>query len=201
MDMLPILEIIRSDAQQTVNKLLKEAEDRAFTIYEESDLRLNQLREDTQMKARADAGQLADRLTRLKELEDRKALLQAKRSLIDVAFAQALVRMRRLSDEKMESFMLALLVENAAGAELLIPGDVNGGFYSPDFIQKANAALVLSGKAGNLRDSGEKAPNVCGLVLKSEQFEVYCTMEALLDTRRGDFESGVAAILFPDESN
>ena len=197
MDAQPILEVIRADAQETVRKVLKEAEDRALTIHEESDLRRNRLREDTERKAEADAMLLADRLARLKELEDRKALLQAKRGLIDQAFEQALERLRRLPDVEMGSLMLSLLLENAAGSEMLVPGAVNGGFFSQEFIKMANDALLQSGKAGNLQGSGEIAPGVCGFILKSNQSEVHCTMEALLQTKRGDLEPAVAALLFP----
>ena len=197
MDAQPILEVIRSQAKQAVTKLLREAEDRALTIHEQSDLRVAALREETERKAGQEAEQLADRMRRLSLLEERKDLLAAKRALIDRAFKEALARMHGLPDEAVETQVLQMVLQNAAGDELLMPGAVNGGFYTPSFIEKANESLAGMGKPSRLKDSGEVVPGVCGVVLRSESSQTHCTFESLLEGRREALEAGVADVLFP----
>ncbi len=193
----PILDLIRKDADETARKLLREAEDRALTIHEQSDLRVLRLRDETAAKANLDAEQLAQRMGRLALLDERKDLLAAKRAMIDEAFAQALSRMHQLSDEQVEKQILEMLLQNAVGDETLVPGDINDGFYTADFIRKANENLIRAGKVGGLMDSGEKAPGICGVVLRRVSSEMHCTFEALLEGRREALESGIADILFP----
>lgn len=194
----PILDLIRKDADETTRKLLKEAEDRALTIHEQSDLRVLRLRNETEAKVSLDTEQLAQRMGRLALLDERKDLLAAKRALIDEAFTQALSRMHQLSIEQVEKQILEMLLQNAVGDETLVPGDINDWFYTPDFIRKANENLGRTGRTGGLTDSGEKAPGICGVVLRRKNSEMHCTFEALLEGRREALESGVADILFPD---
>ncbi len=194
----PILDLIRKEADEAVRKLLEEAQDRAMTIREQSALRVARLEDETAEKAALDGNQMAERMGRLALLDERKDLLAAKRALIDEAFAQALSSLHQLSKGEVEAQILELLLQSAIGDELLIPGDINSAYYSQDFIRKANERLVHSGRAGGLRDSGETAPGVCGVVLRRANSETHCTFEAMLEGKKEALEPGAAAVLFPD---
>ena len=200
MDAQAILDIIAQDAQEAAHRALREAQDRVLTIHEGSDMRTGQLRDDTQKRAGAEAVQLADRMARLAELEERKEQLTAKRNLIDRAFTLALDKLRHLPTEETGDIILSLIRQNAAGDEMLMVGSINSGFFTPSFIQKANDVLISIGKPGRLTDSGQKVENVSGLVLKTPQSELYCTLEALLNDKREALEPAVAAVLFPDNT-
>lgn len=200
MDAQAILDIIGRDAAEAAQRTLREAQNRVLTIHEESDMRSNQLRDDTKKRAESEAVLLADRMGRLAELEDRKEQLAAKRSLISRAFDGALDQLHKLPEEQFSAIILSLILENAAGDEMLAAGTVNSGFYTPEFIQKANTALIKSGKPGLLRDSGKKVEDVAGLVLKTPQSELHCTMEALLSDKRDAIEPAIVSVLFPDNT-
>ncbi len=109
--------------------------------------------------------------------------------------------MHALPDEEIEAQVLQMVLQNAVGDELLMPGAVNSGFYTPSFIEKANEGLAGMGKLAELKDSGEEIPGVCGVVLRSESSQTHCTFESLLEGRREALESGVADVLFPGGKN
>lgn len=196
----PILDLIRKEAEETARKLLEEAQDRAMTIREQSALRVAHLEDETAQKAALDGSRMAERMQRLALLDERKDLLAAKRALIDEAFAQALSALHQLSDGEVEAQILEMVLQNAVGDEQLIPGGINRGFYSQEFIRKANERLAKAGKEGALSDSGETAPDVCGVVLRRMNSETHCTFEAMLEGKKEALELGTAAILFPDRA-
>jgi len=196
----PILDLIRKEAEETARKLLEEAQDRAMTIREQSALRVAHLEDETAQKAALDGSRMAERMQRLALLDERKDLLAAKRALIDEAFAQALSALHQLSDGEVEAQILEMVLQNAVGDEQLIPGGINRGFYSQEFIRKANERLVRAGKEGALSDSGETAPDVCGVVLRRMNSETHCTFEAMLEGKKEALELGTAAVLFPDRA-
>lgn len=193
----PILDVIHSEAKEVAEKLILEARDRAATISEHSAARIDALKEQTLQDAQREAALLDDRMRRLSELEDRKALVARKRALIDEVFTQALSRLSALPDEKVSELMLDLLARFATGTEGLAAGSVNAGFFSPAFLEAANARLAKDGKNASFHALPEKVDGVCGLVLKGANSEMHCTFSALLETQRESLEARVAAILFP----
>lgn len=192
-----ILEKIRQDTKDAAAKLLHEAEQRAMTIHEESDLTIGRWLDETHERAARDAEQLAERMGRLALLEEKKKLLEGKRRLIDQAFDLALQKMHSLPREETLLNILRLVVENAKGDETVTAGQVARDFYGPDFLQQANSALVGAGKPGQLTDSGKTGGDFCGVVLESAQSQIHCSYESLLDSRKDELEAQVATILFP----
>lgn len=193
----PILDVIHAEANEAAEKLILEARDRAATISERSNSRIEALREQTMADAQREAALMGDRMRRLSELEDRKALVAGKRVLIDKVFTQALSRLNALPVEQVSAIMLDLLVKHAAGDEGLAAGNVNGGFFTPAFLEKANERLSQEGKKGSFHALPEKIEGVCGLVLKGANSEMHCTFGALLEAQREGLETRVASILFP----
>lgn len=193
----PILDVIHSEASEAAEKLILEARDRAATISERSSGRIEALREQTMQDAQREAALMGDRMRRLAELEDRKALVARKRELIDKVFSQALARLNALPDEQVSAIMMDLLARHASGNEGLAAGKINSGFFGPDFVENANTRFNHEGKKGSFHALPEKVDGVCGLVLKSANSEMHCTFDALLETQRESLETRVASILFP----
>ena len=195
MDTKPILARIEADARKAVADVLKEAENRVLSIHERSDLRLAEMKAEAQKEGRAESLRLEERMLRLSELETRKELLAAQRTLMDQAFDQALEKLRELPEEEFKAWLLKHL-EQARGDEQVQAGAVNDSFYTPDFLSAANARLKELGKPGKLTDRGGRAPGVTGLVLYSQGSEMYCSLESALEQKRLDLETRLAKMLF-----
>ncbi len=199
MDTQPILSEILEEAKQAARRIEAEASERAGRIGREAGERADRLLAQAQEDADREAEAALSRARRLSELEDRKWALGARRELMDRAFDRAVQALRALSDEEMGRLMLGLVLENASGSESLSAGDVNDGFYTPAFIEKANQALVKAGRPGALRDSGNREKGSCGLVLRSGSSSTYCTVDALVEAGREGLEQRVAALLFDEK--
>ncbi len=200
MDTQPILSLILEEARQAAQKAEAAAGERALSIEKDSQEKAAAAKERALSDAAAEAAASRERARRLRELEDRKYALAARRKLMDEAFDKALISLRALPDAEMERLMLDLVAQNASGDERLLAGDINGGFYTPAFIEKANRSLEASGKKGGLKDAGSRAKGCCGLVLQSASSSTYCTVDALVEAGREGLEQKVAALLFEDQA-
>jgi V/A-type H+-transporting ATPase subunit E len=191
-----ILEKIGSDGRQAAAVLLKEAGERAEAMRAESDKKIARLREDTIAKAQAEAEALEVRMLRMAELDERKMLLADKRQLLDQAFQSALIKLRQMTAEQMESFFLPMVISSSNGTETLLIGALNDAWYTTAFADKVNAALAAAGRLGRVTVKEERRQNVTGVILLGENMEINCTMEALLEARRLELEAEVASILY-----
>lgn len=196
----PIVDIIRADANEAVKTVMHEAQDRAETILEHSALRLQQALEQTKLEAEREADLLEDRMRRMASLEQRNALVAKKRALIDEAFLKALHALNNAPDDQVADLMTNLVLHYAAGDEALMAGSVNDGFFDEEFVKNLNQRLKDNNKKGMLTMLSERAPGMCGLILKGSRSEMNCTFTALVETRREEFESRVADILFGKEN-
>ena len=195
----PILDLIKKEAQEAADRLLKEAKGRTEDIYESAADRIATLQKKTREQAKAEADIQEDRLRRLFMLEERKDLVGLKREVIDEAFLTALAQLNQTPADKVAQIMGDLVLQNAAGDEVLQAGAVNDAFFTDAFLQEMNTRLKQAGKPGTLTMAADRYPGVCGLVLKTSQSEMHCTFDALLSTKREELETSVAAILFPQD--
>lgn len=201
MNIQPILSQIMEEARQAAQQVEAQARERALKIEEESLKRSAAMHETAKEDAGLEAGQAQDRARRLMELEDRKYALASRRALIDKAFEEALQKLHALPTAEMEQLALDLIAQNASGDEGLQAGDINDGFYTPAFIDKANQRLVSLGKAGQLKDTGSRVRGCCGVVLSSGKSLIHCTVEALIESGREGLEAKVAALLFENKAS
>ena len=169
MDTQPILSLIREEALQAAESARAQALERAKVIREESLRSSARMFESAKEDAAHEAEQARDRLRRLRELEDRKYALSARRELIGKAFDEALRKLHVLGQGEMAEMMLSLIAANAQGDESLQAGDINDGFYTPVFIQRANQKLAELGRPGRLSDAGGRVSGCCGIVLRSPE--------------------------------
>ena len=201
MDTQPILSLIRDEALQAAESARVQALERAKVIREESLTRSARMFESAKAEAAHEAEQARDRLRRLRELEDRKYALSARRELIGKAFDKTLKKLHVLPQGEMAELMLSLIAASAQGDESLAAGDINDGFYTQAFIQKANQRLTELGRPGRLVDAGGRVSGCCGIVLRSLESQTYCTVEALMESGREGLEQKAAALLFDNEAS
>ena len=201
MDTQPILSLIRDEAYRAAETVLAQARERARVMGEESLKRSALMLERAKEDAAHEAEQAQDRIRRLRELEDRKYALAARRELIGKAFDETLKKLHALPGDDMEELMLSLIAASAQGDENIQAGDINDGFYTPAFIQKANQRLAELGRPGRLVDTGGRVSGCCGIVLRSLESQTYCTVEALMESGREGLEQQAAALLFDNEAS
>ncbi|HIU18702.1 MAG TPA: V-type ATP synthase subunit E [Candidatus Limiplasma stercoravium] len=191
-----ILQKIEDDARAAAQAAKDEAQQRVQSLKEDSSARLKRMHDDMIAQAGRESEELAGRMRRMAELDGRKLLLQAKRDLIDEAFAAALDALCAQSAKKRRAFFLRQAVEAAAGTETLIVGANAADWYDAAFLKELNKALAAQGKPGKVTASDDLRQGVTGLVLSGGGTEVSCTLESLLDNARGTMETEVAQILF-----
>ena len=201
MDTQPILSLIRDEAYRTAETVLAQARERARVMGEESLKRSALMLERAKEDAAHEAEQAQDRIRRLRELEDRKYALAARRELIGKAFDETLKKLHALPQDEMAELMLSLITASAQGDENIQAGDINDGFYTPAFIEKANQRLAELGRPGRLVDTGGRVSGCCGIVLRSLESQTYCTVEALMESGREGLEQKAAALLFDNEAS
>ncbi|MDI9520698.1 MAG: V-type ATP synthase subunit E [Bacillota bacterium] len=201
MNTKPIIDLIRSEAKDSANKVILDAKDRAENILEHSSKRLQETLEQTRADAEREADLLEDRMRRMASLEQRNELVAKKRALIDEAFSKALDTLNNAPKKQVADLMTDLVLNYAVGDEALMAGEVNDGFFDEAFVKNLNNKLAEKNKKGALTMLAERVPGVCGLFLKSSRSEINCTFSALIETRREEFESKVADILFAKEND
>ncbi|MCL1964335.1 MAG: V-type ATP synthase subunit E [Firmicutes bacterium] len=195
MEAQAILARIEQDAQAAQAQLLRDARAKAEQTRERSEEKINQARTAALETARREALQLDDRLQRMARLDARKALLAAKRRVLDEAFREALSMMRAMPREEARAFGLAVLLQAARGDETVVP-DPDSVWCDAAFVREANEALQKAGKPGRLALAKESRAIGDGFLLERGGMEVHCTYQAALEAKRMDLEAEIAALLF-----
>ncbi len=195
MNAQPILARIEQDARDAAAGLLRDAQSRAEALRNASEQRIETGREAAMEQARKDALALDDRMQRMAKLDARKALLAAKRTVLDEAFARALAKMRAMPDKDARAFGLAQVLEAAQGDETLVP-DTGAKWCDQAFVDEANAALKNAGKNGQIALSKETRALGGGFLLLRGGMEINCSYQAALDAQRLNMEAEIAALLF-----
>lgn len=190
-----ILTRIEQDAKGAASDLLKDAQARAEAIRKASEQRIEKARTAALEQARKDAVEMDSRMARMASLEERKALLAAKREVLDEAFEQAYAKMVKMDDAQARAFGLSLITGAARGEETVL-ADSASPWCDEAFIKAANEALVKAGKPGRLTLSGETRSLGGGFVLLSGGMEVRCTYRAAIEAQRMGMEAEIAALLF-----
>jgi len=188
---LKILEDARAQAAQ----VLRDAHQRADELQAQGDAQIEARRLESEAQAEKQAGELRDRMLRMAELDQKKALLAAKREVIDQAFEDAGRRMEEMDGAAKKAFMEKLLLGSAEGGEEIIPDEKDRGLFDAAYMAHLNDALEKAGKEGvtlspKSRDLGG------GFVLKKGGLEINCAFDAVLWQMRPTLEAEVAGVLF-----
>lgn len=189
-----ITEKIIEEARATAADVLREAGEKIDRIRAEAEREAERKREAASSQADAQATQLRDRMLRMAELDQKKALLQVKREVIDEAFDDALARMRAMNDTQKKDFFERLLLAASEQGEQLVVGRADRALFDATYMARLNAALQKAGRpAVELSDEvGEGG----GFVLRRGGLAVSCTFESVLEEQRPRLEAEVAAALF-----
>lgn len=186
---------ILEEAKTGASEILRDAGEKAARIREDAEKKADQRRSEAAALSKKQAADLRERMLRMAELDQRKALLSVKRELIDAAFADALARMRNMPADQKRAFLKGLLLSASGVGETLIPDDNERALYDEAFMNSLNAALEKAGKPPvTLSPDGRKLGG--GFILKSGGLEINCTYESVLAQARPGMEAEVAQRLF-----
>ncbi len=191
-----ILEQIREDAKATAATAVAQAQEKAAEIRNASRQKIEAMRDEMVSVAEKESAELEQRLLRMAELDDRKELLGKKRELMDEAFSLALSKLTAMPAADKRAFFLQQVTAAAQGTQKLIIGANNADWFDAAFLEEANKALAETQKDATLGLSEERRNGCTGVILASEGAETHCTFETLLDAKRSDLETVIAAQLF-----
>ncbi len=186
---------ILEDARAQAAAALSEARRKADDLRRQNEAAIEQKRQESEAQVNRQAGELRDRMLRMAELDQKKALLSVKRQVIDLAFADALERMAAMSADQKKDYVEKLLLDSAQGGEELIPSSEDKALFDPAFMDRLNARLQKAGKKA-VRLSGQDRPLGGGFVLKQGGLEINCAFSAVLSQVRSALEAEVAGVLF-----
>ena len=192
-----IVEKILQDARSQAHTLLQEAQEGAERSKEALERKIADQREAIRGQAEQDARIQEERMLRMAELDQRKALLTAKRAVMDKAFDLALEKMMNMPVAQARAYNLKLLCALAQGGDQLVVGSPAPAWFDDSVLQEVNRAFEQAGHPGKLTLSPEQPAIKGGFVLRREGMELNCSYDSLLKTRRLALEGEVAGILFP----
>jgi len=129
--------------------------------------------------------------------EAKQQLLSTKQNMISRAFDEALAKLVALPEDEYVA-LLARLAADAApsgGGEIVLSAR-DHQTRGTKVLESANRLLAQAGKQGNLTLSAQTGDFAGGLLLKSGDVEVNCTLETILRLSREELTLEVAAALF-----
>ena len=191
-----ILSKIEEDANLTADKLLSDAQVKSAELKTASREKIEAMHKAMLAQAERDSKELEQRMIRMHELDERKALLGKKRELIDEAFALAKDQLAKSPAAQRRAFFLKQAVACANGNETLIPGADASDWFDDAFVADANAALVAAGKPGELALGDKRRAGCTGVILATRGSEIRCTFDANMEEARAELEHQVGEILF-----
>ncbi|WP_213975615.1 V-type ATP synthase subunit E [Tepidanaerobacter acetatoxydans] len=190
---------ILEEAQEEKQKLLENARVQAQDIRAKYKNKAEEILNDILEKANRAAEEKKRRILSMAQLENRKALLQAKQQIIDEVFEKAKAKLKNMSDEDYRNLIAEMLLKSVVtGNEEVVISEDDKNRITPDFIKKINEKLKSMGKQGNLRISETPGKMIGGLILKSEDMEINCTFDSLIKMEREELETEIAKILFEE---
>ncbi len=119
------------------------------------------------------------------DLENRKAMLSVKHKVLQDTFVLAKKRVEEM--ENKQDFIKKLLELNAQGNEKVMCATADKDYFSQDFLNSVGKNLVFDGVSDKI--SG-------GFLLISENTEINCSYDAVVEQVKQEIESEVAKILF-----
>ncbi len=191
-----ILQKIEDDAKQTAVQIVEDAQAKTEQMNNESRKKLQSMRDEMASQADKESKALSERMERMAELDMRKELLAKKRDVMQSAFVEAKELLCAMDASEMRNFLLGQIVKSAMGDEQLIVGADHSDWYQESFVSDVNQTLAGQGKQASLVVSADRREGVTGAILGRKGTEVYCTVEAMLETIRAEMETEVARILF-----
>ncbi|NLI20346.1 MAG: hypothetical protein GX418_02175 [Clostridiales bacterium] len=191
-----ILIKIEEDAKEAAARIAGEARVKAEALTAASREKIEGMHKAALSQAERDAAEMEQRMLRMAELDDRKALLGKKRALIDETFVKAGELLLAAPAAQRRALFLGRIAACAGGTETLSVGALGADWFDGNFLTDANAALAAVGKPAGLTLAADRRPDCAGVVLTQSGAEIHCTLDAFLEEARADMEQPVATELF-----
>lgn len=194
MDAQSILDKIALDARQLASRQLDEAREKAAQIRREADERIALAQEKNRNRIERDLIEQEQRMLRMAELEDKKAVLAAKRAVMDSTYQKAIDALCSLDKQTQRDFLMQKAVGLANGATAIYAASGSTDIIDAAFVAELNQALAQQGAAPLSLES--ETPKGHGFVMKKGGAMLSCTFETLVQTLQQDTETAVSSILF-----
>lgn len=193
-----IVSRILDDARAEAARVLREAAERADLARQDAERRVEAQRAQLDEQTEREIGQRRGRMLRMAELEQRKALLGAKREVVEQVFETVLAALGSMPEDQRRAYNERLLLGAAEGGERLIHDAADAALFGDAFFDSVNGKLARAGKAP-VRPSTERRDMGGGFVLAGEGVEIDCRYAAVLAQQVPGLEADVARMLFNAE--
>lgn len=189
-----ITQLIESDAQAEIDRVLGDARDEAARIAAQYQAQADAEAAELAAKNEKAAAEREERLVSVAQMEARKVTLGAKQEMVEKAYIRALEKLCAMPDEQYVAVLADLLVQaSSSGHEEAVFSAEDQKRVGKAAVEKANAA---SGK--KLALSAETLPIKGGFILKDKNVEVNCTFETLVRLQKAETAGAVVKKLFPE---
>ncbi|MEA4892211.1 MAG: V-type ATP synthase subunit E family protein [Peptococcaceae bacterium] len=188
---------IAVDAKQEAEAILSQARSEAAAIAGKYQAQSQEEAKKILVAGEEQAKEIRRRAKAAAELEGRQKVLTTKQELIAQAFDKALEKLLSLPAPEYTA-LLAQLASRAAGSgsETVVMSPKDREALGQAVVEQANKLLSQSGKAAGLTLSSETRDFKGGLLLKSGDVEVNCTLETIVQLSKEELALDVAAALF-----
>ena len=199
MSLEKILERIERDAQSEVDRIKGRASATADEIVKKAQAEAEALKIQALEDAKLEAEQRKERLIATARLDLRKARLAEKQNAIDAAFREAVENLLDMEDAEYRKVLRDMILPNVkTGGEELILSERDKAGLGEKLLEEVNHQLAESGKEGKLTLSQDTYDILGGFILRRGDIELNSSFETLFKSSRGDLESEVSKILFPE---
>lgn len=183
-----IVNHILADASEKCAQHAAAAAEQVLAIQQQADQACAEIVAQASAKAQAHAESVLNRAASQVELEKRRALLEARQTLIDEAISLALLQLAELSQAEKADLYKQLLQSVQATSGLVTVNAADRGLMA-DVIARLGGQLELS------QDSGDF---IGGLLLTRGRIVDNLTFDLLVRNQRPQLAALAAAILFPE---
>ena len=188
-----IIAHIEADAQAQADAVLGEARQRCEAIKARFDDKAARLYSDRIREGVKACQDKEDSALRISSMEAKKSILSMKQEMVSQSFAAAREKIVNLPKEQYVAFLAKLAAQaSVTGDEEIILNARDREAVGEEVVAAANAA-VAGGKMTLSDTTGDFSG---GLILKRGNVEANCTVELLVDLKRGDLSAKLAEVLF-----
>ncbi|HHV78798.1 MAG TPA: hypothetical protein GXX40_04205 [Firmicutes bacterium] len=196
--------------QDIIQRIAREASAEADGIVQQARARCDELRQSARSEAekrkeqilkaaREQAEDVKKRVLTMAELDNRKALLSAKQTMVDKAFEHAIQSLGNMDPHRYSKVMKKLLLSAVeTGDEEVIVSAADKKRLGDGFLEAVNKELVAKGLAGKLSFANETRNMSGGFILRRGNVELNATFDTRIKQLRDIIEADVAGILFQD---
>lgn len=190
------------------DKILQDGKDRVASILEDAEKQIREIEQQTdkiliartkqfELKLKNDSEKLKLTIESNSELEKRNNLLKCKQEIIDQVFDKALVFIQEMEPVAYVDLLVDKLLKSVVtGTEEVVFSSRDKSHVAQQIISVANQELGRLGLVNQLRLSDEMADVKGGFILKTENYDMNHSIEALVDQARETLEPSIVKMLF-----